>query len=349
MIIKQNSSKVDLLHKLMGKFVGYWLQEVRHVSKNTVKTYKDSYKSFMRFYKERYHITVSKLSIEHFNRDRIAEYLVWLKDNKCSQNTINLRLIALKSFAEFAMEEDPEVWEYMKGIVTIRTKKESKKREIKHLTKTQVTQLLELPDLTTRIGKRDYVLIATLYNTGARISELLNLKLKDVIINGSRTSARLTGKGNKTRIIPLEGIAYKKNLKIYLKLFHSNSKEDDFLFYTNYGEIKSQMKRNSVDALLKKYASKAKALGITLPTLHAHMLRHSRAMHLHESGMSIIHIKDFLGHESLTSTSIYAWSDLKTLRKALKKVTQFKSKVIENEENGEFSFDAKAIKIMCLD
>lgn len=346
----QHEANEKLIQKLIGRFTGYWLPVVRNLSVNTVKTYKDDCKSYVRYLKQTQGISTSKIALEHFTREQVQGFIEWLKSEGCGISTINHRLTVLKLFARYAMNEDPATMEYLCGIDSIPKLREPKRCVVKHLTHAQLNTLLKLIEPNSRIGRRDLALILMLYHAAGRVSEVIGIRLKDLNVdNGKVVSVRLRGKGDKVRIVPFEDKQFLNILNAYLKLFHSQSGPDDYLFYTNHESSKRQMHRNSVDAMLKKYNRKAKEQGKELPVLHCHMMRHSKAMHLRSSGIPIFHIKDFLGHASITSTSIYAWTDVATMRKELKEVAKARASSLKIEEDLPSDPDAEALKTMGLD
>lgn len=181
--------------------------------------------------------------------------------------------------------------------------------------------LLEQPANTKR-GMRDRFFMILLYDTGARIQEILDLKLKDIHLNDQTPCLYLTGKGNKTRAVPLmdKTVAH---LNKYLKLFHSDSfpKNDQYLFYTLIKGQIGQMSDDNVSCFLKRYAASARQVCSEVPLrMHAHLFRHTRAMHLYQAGIPLSYIKDFLGHVSVNTTDIYASADTSMMKAALEDI-----------------------------
>ena len=195
--------------------------------------------------------------------------------------------------------------------------KGTKKPYVEYLTQEHLKLIFSLPDVTTRLGRRDRFFIIFAYETGARIQELLDLKLNSIIRNDSGIRIRIQGKGNKIRYVPLLGTT-KNHLEAYLAGFHKKSTPDALLFYTIHNSGKTQMQPGTVDYFLKKYAKLANEADATFPkNLHAHMFRHSIAMAMYKKGIPISYIRDFLGHSSIETTTIYSYSDGETITKAL--------------------------------
>jgi site-specific recombinase XerD len=190
------------------------------------------------------------------------------------------------------------------------------------MSETALKILLEQPDPNTRCGLRDRFFMILLYDTGARIQEILDLKLKDIHLNDQTPSIYLTGKGNKTRAVPLmdKTIAH---LQEYMKTFHPDGdlKNDQYLFYILIKGLIGKMSDDNVSYFLKRYAGSAHQVCSEVPLqMHAHLFRHTRAMHLYQAGIPLSYIKDFLGHVSINTTDIYASTDTSMMRAALEKI-----------------------------
>ena len=160
-----------------------------------------------------------------------------------------------------------------------------------------------------------------MYDTGARIQEVLDLKLKDLHLNDSVPCVYLTGKGEKMRIVPL----LKKtvnHLELYMKHYHpvENRKSDDLLFRTTIKGKTGKMSADNVASFLKRYGAAAKLDCHEVPDrVYPHLFRHTRAMNLYQMGMPLSYIKDFLGHACVNTTDIYASADVSMLKSALEK------------------------------
>lgn len=176
--------------------------------------------------------------------------------------------------------------------------------------------LLEQPERTTIQGKRDAVLLSLLYDTGARVQELVDLKVCDISLNDTVTII-LTGKGGKSRIVPVMKPTgellrqYIEGAGLYSPVYRHSP------LFTNRGN--KPLTRAGVTYILKKYAEQAAAQGVKDMSgeITPHWLRHSKAMHLLQSGVNLVYIRDLLGHSNISTTEIYARADEKMKRKAL--------------------------------
>jgi site-specific recombinase XerD len=185
-----------------------------------------------------------------------------------------------------------------------------------------------MPEINLHSGRRDLSVLALMYDTGARVQEIADLKVADIRIKAPAT-IRLTGKGNKTRIIPLMPQTMsivKKYMADYGLL--DETKQAKSLFFNKKSE---KLTRAGLSYILNKYVDQAKVTNKELfpEKMSAHVLRHSKAMHLLQSGVNLIYIRDFLGHSSVTTTEIYAKSNPEIKRKAIEGASQ---KVLPKEK-----------------
>ena len=308
-------------YRLLRDFLTDYLITKRNFSDKTARTYRQTLNLLRNYYREEKGVRFERMDFSCFSRGNIYNFLLWLKDTrKSSTQTLNLRLSAIKSFLKYCSEEDMELTTIYLDVAGIHAFKGVKKPYVEYLTQEQLKLVFSLPDVTTRLGRRDRFFMIFAYETGARIQELLDLQLNCVIRSDAGVRVRIHGKGNKVRYVPLLGSTI-KHLDAYLTGFHKDSTQDNFLFYTIHDKKKTQMKPGTVDYFLKKYGKLAhKADDIFPPDLHAHMFRHSVAMAMYKKGIPISYIRDFLGHSSIETTTIYSYSDDETITKALESV-----------------------------
>lgn len=296
----------------LHRFFTEHLTKNRKLSKNTVASYRDCFKLLLVFFKEKREVTPDKLTLSRIDSDTIIAYLDWLQDErKCSDSTRNSRLAALHSFFSYLQAKDPiEMIRYQR-IMSIPIKK-SQRPIIKHLTLEQVKNLLAQPDSRTRKGRRDLVLLSVLYDTASRVQEICDMRVRDICLEYP-SQITITGKGNKTRITPIIGNTVTL-LKAYIKENHmdNNSHLDHPLFFN---QRKEALTRSGITHILNKYFIKLQ--DNTLVKISPHILRHSKAVHLLQSGVSLEVIREILGHVSIQTTEIYAKMDIDTKRKAL--------------------------------
>jgi len=315
--------------QLIRLFLTIYLPKHRCFSKNTVGTYSDSLDLFSRFMQEAKGTRLMDISFNMFTHDCVYAFLDWLRDErKCCTSTCNLRLAALKSFLYFAAVENPALMAVYLAIKQVPAGKEPK-RKVSYLTKPALKALIAQPDPRTPKGLRNRFIIILLYDTGARIHEFLDLKLKDLYLEIETPCVYLHGKGNKIRCIPLmnKTIAH---LNEYIKKFHPEAVRDvnQYLFYTTIKGNTGRISEDLVAWMLKKYGEAARLGCPELPDrIHPHQIRHSRAQHLYQDGMPLSYIAEFLGHASMNTTTIYASVDTSMMRAAIEKTSNSKQAV----------------------
>ena len=306
---------------LLRDFLSEHLVVRRNFSPKTVRTYKQSLNMYREYCQDEKGIPFTDLGFECFTRKNIYDFLVWLKQERgCAPSTQNLRLSAIKSFLKFCGEEDIALMPLFLEVSGIHKFKEQKKERFEYLTTQQIKLLFMMPDIGTRNGRRDRFFLIFTYETGARMDELLNMKIQDIVRSDGNTTVRILGKGSKIRHIPLDDSTV-KHLDTYLREFHESSQSDDYLFFTVHDGRHTQMKPGTVDYMMKKHGNAAHEAEATFPKgLHCHVLRHSIAMAMLKNGIPISYIRDFLGHSSIETTSIYSHADDEMIAEALASV-----------------------------
>ncbi|NQT60113.1 MAG: tyrosine-type recombinase/integrase [Bacteroidetes bacterium] len=291
-----------------------YLRFQRNLSSRTVGTYMECFRLFLRYCVNKRNLRIECITISMINRVLILEFLTWMeKESNWSPQTWNLRLAALKSFCRYVQSEQPESILSCQKILLIPHKKETRKL-VQYLSTDRMRLLLAQPERTTAKGLRHFVIIATLYDAAARVQELLQLTVKDFYLD-SHPFISLHGKGRKDRRVPIldETASF---LKKYFTFYHRVT-PDQPVFSNSRGE---KMTKEGISYILNKYAAKARNSDPEFPHLHPHLLRHTKTMHLVQAGVSDIYIRDFLGHENLSTTGVYTRADLEMKRKAQEKV-----------------------------
>lgn len=310
----------DRFFRMVRDFLLVYLPKNRCCSPNTVKSYRDTLQLLRTFLKDEKHLAFTQITFDDLDHHAIEQFLTWLGTTRnCSAATLNQRLAALKSFLKYvAMEDVSLTWAYTElSKVAI---KKTPRAAVHYLSETALASLFAQPDPTTQLGLRNQFLIILLYDTGARIQELLDLRLRNLHLQDSVPCVYLTGKGQKTRAVPILTKTV-KHLNRYLQHFHAVSAEPDaLLFYTGVKGRVGPMSPDTVARFLKHYGAMARACCSDVPIrIHPHLLRHTRAMHLYQAGMPLSYIKDFLGHASVDTTDMYASADTTMLKTALEK------------------------------
>lgn len=332
----------------MTSFFTKYLAGERCLSTNTIKSYRDTFKLYLIFMDSVKKIPPNKMTLNDFTHDSVVEYLDWLESSKNSRKSSqNVRLAAIHSFVKYVQLDDIDRLLEYKRILAIKRKKHAS-REIPYLSKDELKALLDAPDTTTQQGRRDKVLLTVLYDTAARVSELTHLTLNDIRLSTPETIS-LTGKGNKTRIVPIMGVTVDL-LKKYIAendLASRQYSSQPYLFMSNQ---KEQLTRAGVSYILNKYVTTVNDSGAAAIkiSVHPHTLRHTKAVHLLEAGVDLIYIRDFLGHSSVTTTEIYAKISQQNKREALEGAYEGVTEVDKNSWNDDMDL-MKLLQNLCKD
>lgn len=304
--------------KYLTDYLTRYLSYERGYSPNTIIAYRDTFVLFITFMERIRNIKAEKLYLKSITKDSVLAFLDWLHtERKCSDRTSNLRLATLHSFFRFVQYQNPDnLFEYQ-SIMSIRLKK-TKVTAVNYLTIEGIKLLLEQPDVTSEKGRRDLALLSLMYDTGSRVQEIIDLTPSAIRLDKPYT-IQITGKGNKTRIVPLLDEQV-KILKCYLDE-HNLLKPQARLFPLFSNSRHEKLTRPGVTHILLKYAVKAREENQKyIPDkISCHSLRHSKAMHLLQAGVNLIYIRDILGHVSVQTTEIYARADSRQKREAIEK------------------------------
>lgn len=294
----------------LANYLTKYLPLQQGASENTIKSYRDSFTLWLKFCRDELNISPEKVMMITISRENIGRYLLWLeKSRSASVNTRNHRLAVMQAFLRYVTIESPEYLPKLNDILQIKCKK-SPTKPVEYLSLDELQKIFAEPKTGMLHGKRDLALLTLLYDAGARVSEIINLKLCHIRLTKPAT-VTLSGKGGKSRIVPITG-----DVMRILESYVSSARTivaDDYLFTNSKGE---KLTRSGVEFILSKYAKNAGVRDIS-----PHVLRHSKAMHLIQAGVNIVYIRDFLGHSSVQTTEIYAKADSESRRKALEQAS----------------------------
>lgn len=309
-------TKADLPYYLT-QFLGKYLPGERNASNHTIQSYSFTFKLLLSFFEKVKSITPERLSMADMTRETIINFLEWLESERdCAITTRNQRLVAIHSFVRFVQKQSPENLYEFQQILNIPDKK-CAKTIVPFLTGEEMRILLSMPDPSTSNGLRDLVLMAILYDSAARVQEIIDLKSKDLRLDKPAVTV-LHGKGQKTRYVPITEKT-KNLLKSYLQRKSQNigvSAGEEYVFVN---QRKQQFTRWGISYIIGKYVERAKlheGFDVRFPVT-PHVFRHSKSVHLLQSGVNLIYIRDLLGHSDCSTTQIYAKADTETRRKAL--------------------------------
>ena len=317
--------------QLVTNFLTDFLPFQRNYSKNTILSYKDALKLLVLFLTEAKNIKLIDFKMKNFDRQLIIEYLEWIRNRGVSVSTANQRLAAIKTFAEYAGIQCIEYMAPLQLVQGIKAKK-SAAREIYYLTVEQMTQLINSPDVNTQNGLRHRVILTLLYDSGCRVQELCDLMIKDIKV-GSNPTVRLHGKGNKYRTVIIS-VNTATLVSEYINRQRRTALIDQPLIINRKRE---KMSRDGVNYIIEKYAQKIRCSNPAFPVdIHAHGFRHSKSMHMLAAGINIVYIRDFLGHEDISTTMVYSRADNRLKNDAINKLAP---KVTEETDFSDWTSD----------
>lgn len=309
--------KSDKFAKYLSSFLSSYLPFQQNMSINTIASYRDTFKQLLHYCESVKGIKIENITMSTVSKDLVVDFLDYLEtERQCSISTRNQRLSAIHAFIRYVQKESPETLFESQKILKVPSKKKPKPL-IPYFRPDDIKILFEQPDTSTKWGRRDLVLLTILYDTGARVQELIDIRLRDVrLVNPAVIT--LHGKGKKVRQVPIMGNV-KKLLASYMEELDCNTgiaKEDAPLFSN---QQRKKLTRWGVSYIIKKYVEQAKQNKDFCMDfdVHPHVFRHSKAMHMLQAGINIVYIRDFLGHSSTKTTEVYARADSELKRKAI--------------------------------
>jgi site-specific recombinase XerD len=300
-------------------FLTHYLAAQRNMSPNTIKAYRDVFTLLLRFCRDVKGIAPERLRLEQIDVSLVEAFLDYLeKERGSAPTTRNHRLAALHAFFRYVQSEEPDRLLQCQQILAIPQRRYARPT-VGYLSKEDLAEILAQPDLRNPGGRRDAVLLSILYDTGARVQELIDLSAGDVRLDPP-AQVRLIGKGRKMRAVPLMQTTVQL-LRDHMHENHLDRPEqfDRPLFRNGCDQ---RLSRSGIRYILQKHVRKARCKRAGLNrTVTPHMLRHTKGMHLLQSGITPEMIRDFLGHVDVKTTQIYARANLEMKRNALERIT----------------------------
>lgn len=301
---------------LLQRFFIEHLGRQRAVSPRTIAAYRDTFRLLLSFAEARIGKTPTALALVDLDAQLILRFLDHLeKDRKNGARSRNARLAALRSFLKYAAHYDLTALPVIEQALAIPMKRFDRP-VLGFLSRQEMQAILDAPDPRTWAGQRDRALFSLMYNTGARVSEVIGLRVGDVVIDGTM-AAHLRGKGRKERSVPLwrSTASLIRSWKRRLE----DARDDKFLFPSRGGE---RMARSNVTQRLDLAVSAAteRYPQLARRSISPHTIRHTTAMHLLQSGVDITVIALWLGHESPATTHMYLEADLSMKERTLSRL-----------------------------
>jgi len=299
---------------LLQSFFTDRLMKQRQVSTHTIASYRDTFRLLLGFAHKQLKKPPSQLVLDDLNAPFIGAFLDHIQSNRQNgARTRNLRLTAIRSFFQYAAFQEPSRSDHIQRVLAIPTKRQDHPL-IDFLTHPEIQALLTAPDKTTWTGRRDQALLVLAIQTGLRLSELIGLRRRDIVLTPG-AHVRCYGKGRKERCTPLT----KQTVAIMKTWLEERGGSDDDVVFPNARG--TQLSPDGVQYRLAKHVLKARK---TCPSLNEkrvspHVLRHTAAMELLQAGVDHSVIALWLGHESAETTNIYLQADLALKEKILAK------------------------------
>ncbi len=308
--MKQSHPVADYMHA----FFYQYLAEIRGLSSNTVFAYRDTIKLLLCFCADRLRKEVDQLNIEEINDKIVLTFLNNIETNRgCTEKTRNARLAGIRAFFGFISREEPVLLKQCYHIRAIPLKR-TEHKTVDYLDNNEMKAILGSTDSPSHKGIRNKALFMILYNTGARVGEIVNLKINDLRLD-SPGQVSFLGKGKKQRACPLWAETI-ESLNNYLKIRQPQNPSNEHLFLNDRGK---PITRFGIGHIINKYAQKASQICPSLnhKSVGPHTFRHSTAMHLIQAGNDINMVKLWLGHADINTTHMYVEINMEMKRKIL--------------------------------
>ena len=308
---------------LLQRFFVEHLGQHRAVSPQTIAAYRDTFRLLLNFAELKTGKAPSAILLTDLNTRLLLDFLEYLeKERDNTARSRNARLAAIRTFLKYASHYDLDALGIIEQALAIPMKR-FERQMVGFLIREEIHAILDAPDLKTWSGQRDRALFSVMYNTGARVSEMIGLRCKDVVLD-NQPMVHLKGKGRKERSVPL----WRPNaavIRSWRKRLQSIS-DESFLFPNRKG---GKMTRANVFQRLKLAVARAmdKCPGLAGRSISPHTIRHSTAMHLLQSGVDITVIALWLGHEDTATTHMYVEADLSMKEKALMRLQPVEAKM----------------------
>ena len=303
------------LQYYISYFLSTYISGERGLSYNTFLSYNYTFRQLAASFYETLKTPINKVAIDEFTPENIKDFLKSLEEHGCSAATRNQRLAAIKSFCKYVQMDSPKYLYNMQQILSIPSKREGTP-VIQYLSAKQLEILLNRPDTSNRHGFKDLLLLTVLSDTGARVSEVINLKISDIRLD-ALPMILIHGKGNKNRWVPISDKTASL-IRLYFDKENLTSPvyTERNLFLNRSGR---PFTRAGIAYIIQKYVG---AIHNEIPDefpekLTPHCLRHTRAMILLQAGQNLIYIRDLLGHEHIKTTEIYARINSKQIQDAI--------------------------------
>lgn len=341
-------AKNPKLISAIGEFMNVYLPCVRKRDGDTISSYRYSLNLYMIYLEQEFGITLATIDASDFNQKNILVFLSWLKSDRGNvATTINHRLSDIRNFSKYLLKKKmitPESYEEIREINDVLDERVT---NFTWLSAKDVKDILQSVT-ENRDGIRDRFLLSLLYESGARINEILSLRHSDLIpTNAGEVDVHFFGKGNKHRITPLSEEIWKQYSSYCESGYHLTKNPEDLVFYSYHNGQKNKMSSDNVSRILSVCEAKVRTENPELIHLHSHLFRRTRAMHLYQAGMPLPMISEWLGHSNIETTRFYAKVTEEMKRDALHKLSESADSVFKGDTAFKYADDECMLKRLC--
>ena len=300
------------LAPFLKRFFGHYLPVLKGLSPDTIAAYRDAIKLLLCYAADTLHRSVDEFTVEAIDAPLVRDFLDYVEHERgCCPGTRNARLAAIRSLFAFIAREQPELIQHCQQVRAIPLKRTTQK-SVQYLEEGEMQAVLAAVEIGSRTGVRDQALLLMLYNTGARVSELVGLRLEDLCLDRS-PRVQLLGKGRKERACPLWPETAEA-LSAYLDQRTPKQPTEAVFLNINGAPIT----RFGIRYITRKYGAKALKSPTQKP-VNPRTVRHTAAMHMLRSGVDINLLSFWLGHADINTTHVYAEIDMEMKRRMIEK------------------------------
>ena len=343
----RTKAKDPQLVSLIGDFIKNYLPNVKHRDEDTIASYKYSINLYLQYLEQLKGLTLRTVRSSDFNQVNIVAFIGWLKTDRGNvATTINHRLADIRGFCKFLLKKKAISSSDYEEIREINDVTDERVVDFSWLSVDEVRIVLESVE-DNRNAVRDHFFLSLMYESGARVHEVLALKVSDLKPTGKgEVDVHFFGKGNKHRITPLSSEIWNQ-FGEYKPKYHPDASPDDLLFYTLRNGRREEMSSDNVSRILKGCEETAKLKIPSLIHLHSHLFRRTRAMHLYQAGVPLTTVSDWLGHSNIETTRFYAKVTEEMKRNALRKLSENENSVFKNDVAFKYADDEEVLRRLC--
>lgn len=335
------------LVSLMGEFMRTYLPGVRNRDTDTIASYRYSINLFVAYLEAEKEVTVLTMQASDFNQKNIVGFMAWLKSDRNNvATTINHRLSDIRGFCRYLYKKRAIALDEYEAIREINDVNDDRVIDFTWLSINDVCLILKSTE-SNRDAIRDRFLLSLLYESGARVNEVLSLKLLDIKpTSNDEADVHFYGKGKKHRITPLSKEIWSQ-FDRYCEKYHPNRNQEDMVFYSFRNGRRNKMSSDNVSRILEGCEERVRSINPDLIHLHSHLFRRTRAMHLYQAGVPLPTISEWLGHSNIETTRFYAKVTEEMKRDALHKLSDSDNSVFKDDVAFKYANDEDVIKRLC--